>query len=281
MIALLTDSTSDLTPQAARQYGIHVQPLSVQLGGRHFLDWEEIDPDAVYDHLRQGGQAESAPPPAAALAARYRELLETHEQVVSVHISSDLSETVEHARAAVASLPDPSRVVVVDSRLATAPLAEVVLAAAESRTRGLSAAEIEAVIHRTRQEMLAEFSVATLAYLRRSGRLSRAAELVGNMLNVRPVLHFDDGRFGVLRRTREDQTAQSMLEDLRRKYGSEPVIATIAHAGRDPARISHLHAQLKRSGLNIRQGRIFLLGPVIGVHVGPGTYGVLARPFHG
>ena len=62
---------------------------------------------------------------------------------------------------------------------------------------------------------------------------------------------------------------------------AEPVIAAIAHAGRDPARISQLHAQLKRSGLNIRQGRIFLLGPAIGVHVGPGTYGVLARPFHG
>ena len=69
-----------------------------------------------------------------------------------------------------------------------------------------------------------------------------------------------------------------MLERLKARYGKEPVIVTIAHTGRDPQRFTELHAQVKASGLNVRRGRTLLLGPVIGAHVGPGTFGLLARP---
>ncbi|GGK20257.1 hypothetical protein GCM10008955_12090 [Deinococcus malanensis] len=281
MIAVLTDSTSDLSPEAAQTYGIEVIPLTVQIGGRSFLDWQEIDPDAVYDHLRSGGQATTEPPSADFFEQHYRGLLETHEAVFSVHISGELSETVRHAREAVSRLPEPTRVRVVDSLLTTAPLAEVALAARAALDAGQSMEQAEQLVHAIRTEMSTDFSVASLEYLRRSGRIGRAQQVVGNMLNLRPVLHFDQGKLSVVKRLKAPQVLPDMLANAVQRFGNRPVSVTIVHAGRDVARISELQGAVSRSGLNIKQGRALLLGPVIGAHVGPGTFGVLVRPYHG
>lgn len=280
MIAVLTDSTSDLSPEAAQQYGVHLIPLTVQIDGRDFLDWQEIDPDAVYDHLRRGGQATTQPPTVAFFEQHYRRLLQTHDAVLSIHMSGQLSETVQRAREAASRLPEPGRVRVVDSLLTTAPLAEVVLAAHQAVAAGQTMEQAEALVHTMRGEMSTDFSVASLEYLRRSGRIGRAQQVMGNMLNLRPVLHFEQGRLSVVKRLKVPQVLPDMLAQASQRFGQQPVTVTIVHAGRDAARIAELRDAVGRSGLNIRMGRSLLLGPVIGAHVGPGTYGVLVRPLH-
>lgn len=278
MLALVTDSTCDLPREAARDLQLHVVPLHVQFGGQSFLDWQDIDPDRVYDHQRAGGTVTTAPVTQAAFETRYRELLETHPQILSVHLSGHLSTTVEHARQAARALNAGDRIHVLDSHLASFPMAEVLMAAREAANAGGGMQEALTAIRTLSDSLLVELTVPTLEYLRRGGRISRAQALIGNMLGVRPVLRFDDGRLQPVRRVRASQAARDILAQLEERFGREPVAVTVAHAGRDPGRIAELQAYVKASGLNVARGRVQLMGPVIGAHVGPGTYGIMARP---
>jgi DegV family protein with EDD domain len=278
MIAILTDSTCDLPPDHARQLGIHVVPLTVNLRERRLLDWQDIDPDAVYDHMKTGGMATTAPVEVNAFTQRYRDLLRDHTEVVSIHLSGKLSDTVHRARQAAQALNGGERIRVVDSGLASTPLAEAVMAAQRAVSAGGGATDIERAVVHVRETMSAEFSVASLEYLRRGGRIGRAQEVMANMLGVRPILQFEDGELRAVRRIRAAVAHHDMLEKLRERFGTEPVSVTIAHAGRDTGRISALRTAVASSGLNVRKGRVQLIGPVIGAHVGPGTFGFMACP---
>ncbi|MPY65730.1 DegV family protein [Deinococcus sp. SDU3-2] len=278
MLAVVTDSTCDLAPETARQLGLHVVPLRVVMGGRTLLDWQEVDPDAVYDHQRSGGQVDTEPATQAAFERVYRELLGTHDAILSLHISGHLSATAAHARQAAQALGAGHRIQVLDSGFASLPLAEAALAAREAIDRGGDLAAAKQAVTGIQNSLMAEFSVPTLEYLRRGGRLSRTQEFIGNMLGVRPVLRFDAGRLKAVRRVRAAQATGDILTQLEAQFGREPVAVTIGHAGRDAARIAELRSAVQASGLNVVRGRLQLLGPVIGAHVGPGTYGLLARP---
>ncbi|PTA69801.1 DegV family protein [Deinococcus arcticus] len=278
MIAVVTDSTCDLHPDQARGLGIHVVPLQITMQGRTLLDWQEIDPDAVYDHMRAGGEATTTPVPATTFADLYRTLLKTHDSVLSVHLSGQLSETFKHAQQAAASLGEGGRVLVVDTEVAGAPLAEIAMAASAAAQEGADLKTAAARAQAVGQSLYAEMSVASLEYLRRGGRISRAQAFFGNMLGVRPILEFDQGKLKAARRAKVDQAAGDMLASLKARFGDTPVSATIMHAGRDSARISALRSAMAASGLNVQKGRVQLMGPVIGAHVGPGTFGFLAVP---
>lgn len=278
MIAVLTDSTCDLPPGEARKRGIHIIPLTVRLQERELLDWQEIDPDAVYSHMRAGGTASTAPVAVAAFAARYRELLGTHDEVVSIHLSGRLSETVEHARRAATLLNMERRIHVVDSGLASGPLAEAALAARAAVLSGGDPARAIQAAGAVCAQMHAEFSVASLDYLRRGGRIGRAQALVGNALGLRPVLGFEGGELRALRRCKVEYAIADMLGGLRARFGEQPLCVSVLHAGRDSGRLQALRHAVTTSGLNVRQARMHLMGPVIGAHVGPGAFGFMARP---
>ncbi|WP_245808416.1 DegV family protein [Deinococcus hopiensis] len=274
----MTDSTCDLPPEAAGELHLHVVPLHVQFGGQSFLDWQSIDPDRVYEYQRGGGTVTTAPVTQAAFEAKYRELLETHDQILSVHLSGHLSTTVEHARQAARALNAGDRIHVHDSHMASFPMAELLMAAREVVRAGGGMEQALAAIRTLSERLLVELTVPTLEYLRRGGRISRTQALVGNMLGVRPVLRFDDGRLQAVRRVRASQAARDILSQMESRFGREPVAVTVAHAGRDPGRIAELQTYVKGSKLNVGRGRVQLMGPVIGAHVGPGTYGIMARP---
>ncbi|MDK2011574.1 MULTISPECIES: DegV family protein [unclassified Deinococcus] len=278
MIAVLTDSTCDLHPDSAAQLGINIIPLQVSMQQRTFSDWQDIDPDAVYDHMRAGGSASTSPVSVAAFEQRYRELLSTHDAVISLHISGKLSETVRHAQQAAQQLGEAGRIQVVDTEVACGPLAELALVARDQVTAGRELHQVARAVLEARNSMYAELSVATLDYLRRSGRVSRAQAFLGGMLGVRPVLTFERGELKATRRAKVDQAAGDMLGSLKERFGNTPLSVTIMHAGRDTARINALRTAMVGSGLNVQRGRVQLMGPVIGAHVGPGTYGFNAIP---
>lgn len=281
MIAVLTDSTCDIHPDSARKLGVHVIPLTVCMRDRNLLDWEEIDPEAVYEHMRSGGTATTAPVDVSAFANKYRELLATHEHVVSIHLSGKLSETVNRAREAARAIDQERRIHVIDSQLASTPLAEAVLAARDAVWRGGDHTAAREAVETVRSQIHAEFSVASLEYLRRGGRIGRAQALVGNMLGLRPILQFEEGELKAVRRIKADFAAKDMIDGLRTRFGHVPITVSVVHAGRDTGRLTALRNAIVSSGLNVKKGRVQLLGPVIGAHVGPGTYGFMARPYQG
>ncbi|QFP76715.1 DegV family protein [Deinococcus sp. AJ005] len=278
MIAVLTDSTCDLPPQEAQRLGIHIIPLTVHMQERELLDWQEVDPDAVYSHMKAGGTARTTPVAVNAFATRYRELLDTHDEVVSIHLSGKLSETVEHARRAAALLNLERRIHVVDSGLACTPLAEAVLAARATLLSGGDPASAVRAAEAVRAQIHAEFSVPSLDYLRRGGRIGRAQAFFGNMLGLRPILGFEGGELKALRRCKVDHAIEDMLDGLRERFGDDALCISVIHAGRDSGRMQALRHAVTSSGLNIKNARMHLMGPVIGAHVGPGTFGFMARP---
>lgn len=278
MIAIVTDSTCDLGPAQLAQLGVNVVPLHIRLGGAQHLDWVDIDPDALYARMQQGQIAETAPPSAEEFKRLYARLLGIYDEVISIHLSEGISETALHARQAAAELKADGRVRVLDSGYATAPLAELVLLAARLAAAGTPASEIIARVQRLRGLLRAEFTVPSLEYLRRGGRLSRTGELIGNLLNIRPILTFDGGKIVADRRVRGSGAMQDMIGRLESHFGSTPISVTIAHAGRDRERIEVLRKMLDASKLVIRQGRIQLIGAVVGAHVGPGTFGLMGHP---
>lgn len=277
MIAVLTDSTCDLGPAQLAALGVTALPLTVRVAGHDYRDWEDIDPDVLFGQMQDGAQPSTSPPGVDAFKAAYQRLLGVYDHVLSIHLSSQLSETLAQARVA-AQTAGAGRVTVIDSGFATAPQAELVMLAARLAASGLGAEEVAARVKALAGQLYAEFTVDSLEYLRRGGRLSRAGELLGNLLNLRPVLRFEGGRIVADRRVRGKTSVADMIARLEERFGQSPVNVAVAHAGRDRERIDRVRQALEASRLQIKSGRIQLIGAVVGAHVGPGTVGLLAYP---
>lgn len=256
-------------------------PLEVRLNGQTLRDWEEVTPQQVFGQLERGAEVRTGPVEVSAFRQRYRELLERYDGVVSIHISSGLSQTVAHARQAVAALNEADRIRVIDSGVSSVLVASATLAAQRAAARGGTLQEVEQAAAQTLASQYGEFTVPSLEYLRRGGRISAVQHAVGNLLGLRPVVAFERGQLKAVRRVGTEQAAQDILLRLRERFGSEPVSVAVGLAGHSPERLRELREQMKASGLNIRAGRTQLIGSVIGAHTGPGMFAFVAEPFRG
>jgi DegV family protein with EDD domain len=272
-VAVVTDSTADLAPDLVEQRGIEVVPLTVVLDGRDYLDGVDITADDFYARLAasDGGASTSQPSPGR-FAEVYERLLADHDEVVSLHISAQLSGTFEAATQG-AALVDAARVRVVDSRMVSMPLALLVLAASAMAAQGATAEAIAERIAPLQAGMRVYFVVATLEYLRRGGRIGRASALVGSVLQVKPVLTITDGQVAPLERVRTQERALTRVIELVNAMDG-PVCALIGHAAAADAaeRIARTLEPHAESLI------VSPLGPVVGAHAGPGTVGVGCYP---
>lgn len=281
MIAVLTDSTCDLPPAALRELGIHMLPLGVQLGSRRLRDWTEIQPDQVFQSLERGVKVSTAPVGESTFRQRYQMLLDRYEGVVSIHISAGISQTVQHAQQAVEALGAGDRITVIDSGVSSVLLASAVLAAQKRAGRGGQLDEVAQAARYTLRTQYGEFTVPTLDYLRRGGRINPVQYALGNLLGVRPIVAFESGELRALRRVKPEGAAQDILHQLSERFGWQPVSVAVGLAGHNPQHLLQLREQMKRSGLNIRSGRTQQIGAVIGAHTGPGMFAFVAEPFEG
>ncbi|MBB6096831.1 DegV family protein with EDD domain [Deinobacterium chartae] len=278
MIGVITDSTCDLAPNTLAQHGISTVPLEVRIGQDRFADWQDLEPGELYARLEAGATVETAPPEVARFEEAYRRHLAVYDHLISVHLSGQISQTVAHAREAARRIGESARIHIVDSGVVTAPLAELVIRASEAVSAGSPPEDILGLLDRIRAAQSSEFVVPTLEYLRRGGRLSRAGELLGNLLGMRPIITFADGHIVPARRVRQGQGLGSIIESLEAKFGREPLRVAIAYAGQDPDGIGRVRLALENSKLRVKKGRVQLIGAAVGAHVGPGTYGITATP---
>jgi DegV family protein with EDD domain len=201
-VAIVTDSTADLPPELTRSRAITVVPLTLNFDGQSLLDGVDIRPDEFY-RLLHGVTTHptTSQPSPGRFAEIYKSLLADHDAVVSIHISQKLSGTYESARQA-AGMTDPQRVRVIDSELVSMSLGLITLAASSLAADGSDAGAIEARVIDMRSSIQTYFSVATLEFLRRGGRIGRASALLGSVLQVKPVLCIRDGLVTPLERVR-------------------------------------------------------------------------------
>jgi DegV family protein with EDD domain len=278
LVAVVTDSTAYLPPAVIDRYGLTVVPLQVVLDGRVGTEGREVTPAdvaAALDH-RRAKVSTSRPPPTAFVSA-YDEAAKATgaTDLVSVHLSGELSGTVESARLAAAEVAPRLRVRVVDSRSTAMGLGFAVMAAAEAAARGggLAAVERAAVDQAARTSSL--FYVDTLEHLRRGGRLGTAAALVGSVLAVKPILHVVDGKIASLAKVRTASKALARLEELAvEAAGDGPVLLAVHHLAA-PNRAGELADRLRYRIAEATDVYVSEVGAVVGAHVGPGLLGVV------
>ena len=276
-IVVVTDSTAYLPAGLAAEHAVVVVPLHVIIGQTSGREGIEVSPGDVAAALgeRRVKVSTSRPTPAELVAAyRACSVGRSSPQIVSVHLSGDLSGTVEAAQLAAAEVAaDGIEVRVVDSRSVVMGLGFAVLRAAEAAARGADLDEVVAAAQAGGATTL--FYVDTLEHLRRGGRIGAAAALVGTALMVKPLLHVLDGRIAPLEKVRTASRAIARLEELAvTAAGTSDVDVAVHHlaAGDKAAALAErLRARLPA----LRSLQVSEVGAVVGAHVGPGLLGVV------
>ncbi|MEZ0348951.1 MAG: DegV family protein [Thermus sp.] len=275
-VALVTDSTADLPKPLRERLGIRVVPLYVHLGGRVYRDWEEITPEEVFQKVREGTAfpTTSQPSPEDFMKA-YGEALQEADHVLSVHISSKLSGTVQSAELAAQEFP--GRVTVFDSQAASLGIGMMVLRAHELLAQGQALSNVLEELKRIRQDHFVRFSVATLEFLRRGGRIGGAQALLGTLLGIKPILTLKEGRVEAVGRARGERKArEEIVKDFRAwGEGRKRIRAFFLYSAEEQA-VRELKAMVLASGLPVEEALVSELGAVIASHTGPGTYGFYA-----
>jgi DegV family protein with EDD domain len=272
--AIVLDSTADF-PQAHERFpNWRVVPLYVNFGETSYRDYVDLGPDEFYSRLASASvpPTTSQPTPGDFLAV-YEELVPSYERVLSLQVSSTLSGTF--ASAETASSSAGSAVRVIDTRTVSAAVVMLGLAVQRRLDRGTTDEEIDALVERFQRVHGLLFTLDTLEYLARGGRIGRAAAFAGTLLNVKPILALADGEVVPLKRVRGAQKAfdefRALLED-----GSvdEPSLRIgLAHAAA-PERLKSLEQVVKRARPEAQIEVVTSLGAVVGTHTGPGTLGL-------
>lgn len=276
-VAVVTDSTADLPADLAEVLGLRVVPMSVAFGSESYISRITITDEAFYERL---GQSDALPTTSQPAPAWFEEAYgDAHDEgasaVVSLHVSGELSGTVQTARALAEATPLP--VHVVDSQQVGGGLALQVLAAHHAATAGGSVDDVLAAARGVRDRSLSLLVVDTLDYLKRGGRVTGAQALVGNVLRVKPLLHTVDGRLEVRERTRTWSRALDRLAELVAELlDGDPGHVMVTHALASDRAAQLWDAIEARADVEERLEAV--MGPVIGTHTGPGALSVAVTP---
>jgi DegV family protein with EDD domain len=277
-VAIVTDSTSYLSPDLVAKHGIRVVPLQVVIGGIAYDEGAEATSATVAEALRAWiPVTTSRPAPAAFLDVYEQAAKQGCDAIVSIHLSAEFSGTHESATLAARDSPVPTRVV--DSRSLAMGLGFAVVTAAETAASGEATLdEIVAAAAKRAAASTAVFYVDTLEYLRRGGRIGAGAAFLGSALAVKPLLHLVDGHIEPLEKVRTSVKAIARLEEIAVQHaGATEVDVAVAHlANPDRARTlaDRLQERLPRLGLL----QLSEIGAVVGAHVGPGMLSVVVAP---
>ena len=270
--AVVLDSTADFPEAAERFPNWRMVPLYVRFGDDSYRDYVELGPHEFYDRLRTSPTTPSTSQPTPGdFAATYTELAAT-DRIFSIHIPETLSGTIQSARVAAEEFGDKVRAI--DSGTASAAIAMLGFAIQRRLERGTTDEEIDALVARFRENAGLLFTVDTLEFLQRGGRIGRAAKFAGQLLHVKPILTIENGEVIPLKRVRgsakafaefQQQFTDSTIDTERLRVG-------IAHA-EAPERAEQLRKMVAGERPQAQVEIVTTLGAVVGTHAGPGTVG--------
>lgn len=265
--AVVTDSTTSLSPEILERPDLRMVPLSFHFGADEtYTDKTDLTDEEFYEKLRTAEEfPTTSQPPAGAFLKAY-ESLGAYDDILVLTISRKLSGTYDSAVAA-AGMVDAT-VEVLDTRSAEMGAGLILLEALRVIDDGGSFDEARLAVERAIANVRVFFAVGTLEYLAKSGRIGRAQRLVGTALNVRPVLNIEDGEVGPHKRVRgRNRQMAAIIEQ------AQPAV----DAGKN-LYFGHVAAQEQLDELFARLGvddpRIATIGGVVGSHTGPGAYGL-------
>jgi DegV family protein with EDD domain len=270
--AIVLDSTADFPDAQIRFPNMRVVPLYVRFGEESFRDYVELDPHDFYSRLKTAAELPTTSQPTPQDFLTVYHALAGYERIYSLHISARLSGTFQSASLAAADEGD--RIRLIDTESASVGIGMLALAIQELLAEGTTDEEIEALIEQYREHSGILFTVDTLEFLAKGGRIGRAKALMGSLLNVKPILSIEDGEVVPLTRARGRAKA---FEEFRKRFeeattDSPGLAVGIAHAEAEDA-VEQLRGIVLAARPQADIKLVTSLGAVVGTHAGPGTVG--------
>lgn len=277
-IAIVADSTASLPQEYVEKHDIHVIPLYLHMQGEMLRDGVDITPSEFYERLPQCDPVPTTSQPSAGdFIKLYRRLVdEGATGIVSVHISSPLSGTVNSARLAVEQL-EGVPVEIVDTLSTVGGICLPVEAGVAARAAGADLQGIVAAMQAVVEAQKIIFAVDTLEYLYKGGRIGGAAALLGSMLQFKPILYLNEGKIEALERVRTSKKALLRILAVAQEWMGSVPVRVITMGSACPDRVQELESELHKY-LNVESVTSVPLSPAIGTHVGNGTVGLCCCP---
>ena len=278
MLAIITDSTCDLPADELRDLHIRRVPLYVNFRGEVLKDWLEITPKDIVAGVSAGAAipSTSQPSPQDFINAFQAAVTQGATEILCITISSRLSGTYQSATVAAEELEVP--VHIFDTLAASLGIAMMLKRAAVMRDEGAESGAILAELERIRAAAMLRFTVGTLEYLKKNGRIGGAGALLGSLLNIKPILAVLDGRVESVGRVRGSKKAlETMVKDFREVAVQGTPVVHFLHIQDLPA-AEALKQELVNTGVAFTDSGTYEIGAVIATHVGPGTFGFYAYP---
>ena len=276
-VVVVTDSTAYIPAEAQEGLDIPVIPLWLIWGEERFRDGVDISPDEFYRRLETSKTLPTTSQPSAGeFVEFFKRVGADAAGIVGIFISSNLSGTVASALAAAKQLPEMD-IRVIDSLETSMSLGLTVLPAARAAAAGKSVDEVAAIAEDARKRVKVLFVVDTLEYLYRGGRIGGAKRLLGTALNIKPLLHLDDGRVELLTQVRTKRKAIARLLNIIEDYLGGRALEEVSVLDVFAPKEGDALAEKVRARFGVSQVHRAKVSPVIGTHVGPGTVGAAIR----
>jgi DegV family protein with EDD domain len=270
-VKIVTDSLADVPPAIAKELDITQIPCIVRFGEQEYRDRVDLSASEFYRKLAQSETLPTTSQPAAgAFEEAYRQVAETTDQIISIHVIGALSGTLNAARLGAQNVTS-AHIEVIDSKQVTMGLGWLVILAARAAKLGHPLDEIKKMVEETIARVHVLGMLDTLKYAQRGGRLGKGAALVGTLLNVKPLLSIVDGEILPVENVRTQKRALERLVEI--VLGSGPIqeLSVIHAAAPDLAKKVQ---QLLSDTFPKEQIVMSETGPVLGTHVGPGAVGI-------
>ena len=273
-IKIVLDSTTDLVPELAEKF--KVVPLTVNFGEEEFIDGVTITKEEFYEKLIESDvvptTSQASP---EAFKRAFEKIAADGDEIICITVASKFSGTYQSA--CIAAEEFPGKIRVIDSKtvaIGTAILAEYAESLVE---KGFSSEEIEKAVTEKRDDIIIVALIDTLEYLKKGGRLSKAAAFAGGLLNIKPVISVEDGEINILGKARGSKQGNNFLiKEIEKAGGVDfkmPVL--LGYTGHDPYMLEKYveDSRFLWKG-NVENLRRTCVGSVIGTHVGPGAVAV-------
>ncbi len=271
--AIVTDSTAYLPAHLMKELNIRMVPLTVTLDGETYDEEIDITSTDFYDKVRGNGPLpKTSQPPIGKFVELFESLKGTYDAVISIHLSSGISGTYAGAGQA-SDMVEGIKVYTFDSEISCYMQGFYVLRAAELANEGAMPEQIMAELDEMKQTMRAYFMVDDLTHLQRGGRLSAAQALIGGLLQVKPLLHFQEKGIVPFEKIRTRKKAMKRIVDILAADAAKmPLEAAIIHGNR-PEEAETWLAELSQLLPDVKF-TISHFGPVIGTHLGEASMGL-------
>ena len=275
MVKVVTDSTAHLEPGVTEELGISIAPLNIHFGDEVLRDGIDITTAEFFRRLgRSSEMPTSSPPSRSTFEEIYSELGKTTDEIISIHISSKLSQTCAVANAAAASYLGRRNILIVDSLTTSLGLGILATAVAKAAAQGRNLDEIVRLLRGMIPHIYIVFFVETLDYLERGGYIGRAQAILGSMLGIKPLLIIEDGKIVPLEKVRTRLSAIDKLFEFVVEFSH---IEQMAILQKSPVATEETLILIERLEMVLPEMEfpIITYGPVLATHVGPSTMGVI------